>query len=220
VVILLVAQVSTPEGMAVESMAVAQFSAAGAEVVRMGADEFSPRNLLKYHVPAAAHRIGRSGDPTSCDGRPVHVQDVGSPAHPTRHVLARNSVFRHAPGKRKGYAPGAQYDSESLDGSVDDSGSGLALQDRGGVEAQARGAQGLGADLVVYITEEVHFADSGGPVLIRVARWAQTLCVPVIAVARQCWISTRELRTVGVEAGYAVASAEDMRTVVATWVGH
>jgi len=76
----------------------------------------------------------------------------------------------------------------------------------------------LGADLVVFVTEEVQFADSGGPVLKRVAVWAQQQCVPVIAVARQCWISTRELRTVGVEAGYAMAGVEDVRSVVGTWI--
>ena len=56
-----------------------------------------PKSLLKYHVPAAARRIGRSSDPTSCDERPVHVQDVASESHPARHVLARNSVSQQAP---------------------------------------------------------------------------------------------------------------------------
>jgi len=56
-----------------------------------------PRNPLKYHVPAAAHRTSESSNPTSCDVRPVRVQDAESESSPAQHVLARNSVYQHAP---------------------------------------------------------------------------------------------------------------------------
>jgi len=75
----------------------------------------------------------------------------------------------------------------------------------------------IGKDLVVYISDEMTFADSGGPYLRQVASWAESGCVPVIVVASTCRISTRELRSMGVEAGYKVATGEDVRRVVQTW---
>ena len=73
-------------------------------------------------------------------------------------------------------------------------------------------------DLAVVVADEIGFLDSGGPVVRQVASWAQHWAVPVIVVASRCEISTRELRTVGVEAAYAVGSAEDVRKVVRTWI--
>jgi len=75
-----------------------------------------------------------------------------------------------------------------------------------------------GKDLVVYIADEVTFADGGGPYLRQVSSWAEQALVPVIVIANVCRISTRELRTLGVEAGYEAVTDEDVRRVVQTWV--
>jgi len=76
----------------------------------------------------------------------------------------------------------------------------------------------IGKDLAVLVADEVSFADGGGPYLRQVSSWAQAALVPVIVVASSCRISIRELRTLGVEAGYEVTSDEDVRRVVQTWV--
>ena len=76
----------------------------------------------------------------------------------------------------------------------------------------------IGKDLAVYVTDELTFADGGGPYLRQVSSWAGARLVPVIVVASTCRISTRELRTLGVEAGYAVSDDQDIRRVVHTWV--
>ncbi|MCL2483412.1 MAG: exodeoxyribonuclease V subunit gamma, partial [Propionibacteriaceae bacterium] len=47
--------------------------------------EAGPWSMLKYHVPAAAHRTSESSNPTSCDVRPVRVQDAGSESSPAQH---------------------------------------------------------------------------------------------------------------------------------------
>ena len=75
-----------------------------------------------------------------------------------------------------------------------------------------------GKDLAVYVTDEVGFADGGGPYLRQVCSWAERGLVPVIVMVCACRISTRELRTLGVEAGYEVATEEDVRRVVQTWL--
>ena len=75
-----------------------------------------------------------------------------------------------------------------------------------------------GKDLVVYVADEVGFGDAGGPVLRQVTSWAARALVPVIVMASVCRISTRELRILDVEAGYEVATGEDVRRVVQTWV--
>jgi len=75
-----------------------------------------------------------------------------------------------------------------------------------------------GKDLAVYIADEVGFGDAGGPALRQVTSWAARELVPVIIMASVCRISTRELRILGVEAGYDVATEEDVRRVVQTWV--
>jgi len=74
-------------------------------------------------------------------------------------------------------------------------------------------------DLVVFATDEVRFADGGGPVLRQVSTWAETALTPVIVMAPHCRISTRELRTMGIEAGYEVTTNAEARRVVQTWVG-
>ncbi|MCL2736576.1 MAG: hypothetical protein FWD75_08115 [Propionibacteriaceae bacterium] len=84
-----------------------------------------------------------------------------------------------------------------------------------------RGASAVtGKDLVVVVADEVSFADAGGPGLRQVSSWAEARAVPVIVVAGTCQISTRELRSVGVEAGYGVAAADDVRRIVQTWTGN
>lgn len=75
-----------------------------------------------------------------------------------------------------------------------------------------------GADLIVYIGDQVIFADGGGPHLRQVSTWAEEAAVPVIALAPTVEISTRELRTLGVEAGYSVASLSDVEAIVRTWL--
>ena len=74
-----------------------------------------------------------------------------------------------------------------------------------------------GCDLVVYLTEELGFAD-GGPQLMSVAEASNERLVPVILVAAQCRVSTRELRTWGVEAGYEVSCLDDVVRIARTWV--
>jgi len=73
-------------------------------------------------------------------------------------------------------------------------------------------------DLIVFATDEVRFADGGGPVLRQVSTWAETALIPVIVMACHCRISTRELRTLGIEAGYEVATLDEARRVAQTWV--
>ena len=75
-----------------------------------------------------------------------------------------------------------------------------------------------GKDLAVYVADEVTFGDGGGAYLRQVSSWAEQALVPVIVIASLCRISTRELRTLGVEAGYEAATDEDVRRVVQTWV--
>lgn len=75
-----------------------------------------------------------------------------------------------------------------------------------------------GRDLIVYITDAVTIADGGGPMLRQVSAWAETACTPVIVLASQCRISTRELRTLGIEAGYEAATREDVRRVAQTFL--
>jgi len=81
----------------------------------------------------------------------------------------------------------------------------------------ALAAQFTGLDLVAFATDRVVFADGGGPDLRRVARWAEAAAVPVIALAEQVEISTRELRTLGVETAYQIDSAAAVGRVVANW---
>ena len=45
------------------------------------------KESLINHVPPSERRIGRSSPPTSCDGRPVHVQDVGDESHPAQRPV-------------------------------------------------------------------------------------------------------------------------------------
>ena len=73
-------------------------------------------------------------------------------------------------------------------------------------------------DLAVYVADEVGFADGGGPYLRQVSSWAERGLIPLVVVASSCRISTRELRTLGVEAGYEAANEEDVRRVVQTWI--
>ncbi|MDR2974468.1 MAG: hypothetical protein LBV00_07120 [Propionibacteriaceae bacterium] len=75
-----------------------------------------------------------------------------------------------------------------------------------------------GMDLVVYLADELTMADAGGPWLRQTASWAERALTPVIAVAPTCHVSTREWRSLGVEAGYAVTTPDDARLVVVTWV--
>jgi hypothetical protein len=75
-----------------------------------------------------------------------------------------------------------------------------------------------GADLVVYVGDQVIFADGGGVHLRQVSTWAEEAAVPVVALAPHIEISTRELRTLGVEAGYGVSSPADVAAVVQTWL--
>ncbi len=82
----------------------------------------------------------------------------------------------------------------------------------------ALAASFAGKDLIIYLTEQLTFADGGGPHLRQVASWAEAAVVPVIVAAGQCQISTRELRTLGVEAGYAMTSLDDVRRLAQTWV--
>ena len=72
-------------------------------------------------------------------------------------------------------------------------------------------------DLAVFAADQVVFADDGGPWLRQIAGWAAAAAVPVIAVARRVDISTRELRTIGVEAAYQAGSAAAIRPIATTW---
>jgi len=74
------------------------------------------------------------------------------------------------------------------------------------------------ADLIVYLASDITFSDAGGPQLRQVAAWAATRCIPVIALAHHTHISTRELRTVGVEAGYEITCDLDVAQIAQTWV--
>ncbi|MCL2482580.1 MAG: hypothetical protein FWF43_04025 [Propionibacteriaceae bacterium] len=181
--------------MVLEDMVTQEFRAVGAEVVHVGVEEFLPGNRDGH-----AHRSQQDSEP--CPG----CTDSWLLRDP---VPARWLVGRRSTDVQSAFTPPA--DPSHRHSVARDASDRIRACDDGG-------RSGLGADLVVFVTEEVQFADSGGPVLKRVAVWAQQQCVPVIAVARQCWISTRELRTVGVEAGYAMAGVEDVRSVVGTWI--
>jgi hypothetical protein len=74
-----------------------------------------------------------------------------------------------------------------------------------------------GRDLVAYLTDELTFADVGGATLEQVATWAQAQATPVIVIAAQVAVSTRELRTRGVAAAYQISTADDVTRVVTTW---
>jgi hypothetical protein len=72
-------------------------------------------------------------------------------------------------------------------------------------------------ELVVWVADQVGFGDGGGPGLRRVAAAAGRRLVPMIVVAGQCWISTREWRTLGVEAGYQVTDPGQLAVIASTW---
>jgi hypothetical protein len=75
-----------------------------------------------------------------------------------------------------------------------------------------------GAELVVYVTVTLSFADTGGPYLRQVSTWAEACACPVIVAAQTTQISTRELRTVGVEAAYQAETEADVARMVSTWM--
>lgn len=77
------------------------------------------------------------------------------------------------------------------------------------------------SDLLVVLLERIEFRDAGGDVLRQLTAWAEPAGTPVVALARHVRISTRELRTVGVEVAYEVdpgpTGEEALARVAGTW---
>lgn len=83
------------------------------------------------------------------------------------------------------------------------------------------------ADLVVVGYDKLEFGTKGGDLLPLVTELAGDAMRPVVVVARTNFISARELRTMGVEAGYALAPegvvptadevTESVRGIARTW---
>jgi glycerate kinase len=76
------------------------------------------------------------------------------------------------------------------------------------------------ADLALGLIDALEFHDGGGPELARLAAAAASAAVPLVALTPCLAISTRELRTVGVEAAYAVdaaAPATVLDRIAQTW---
>lgn len=75
-----------------------------------------------------------------------------------------------------------------------------------GLCADAAGLRGTlaRADLVVAGTDTLTVGDFGGPVVLGLAALASEFGVPVLVIAREVAISTRELRRHGVEAAHAL----------------
>lgn len=75
------------------------------------------------------------------------------------------------------------------------------------------------ADLVVTGCTQLDFGTSGGPVLRRVAELAEHHTSPVIAVAGQNYVSSRELRSMGIEQAYSLAPDAKPETLGAKEIG-
>ncbi len=75
------------------------------------------------------------------------------------------------------------------------------------------------ADLVVTGCTQLDFGTSGGPVLRRVAELAESHTSPVIAVAGQNYVSSRELRSMGIEQAYSLAPDVKPETLGAEEIG-
>lgn len=63
------------------------------------------------------------------------------------------------------------------------------------------------ADLVVTGCDQMDFGTMGGDLVPLVTGLAQAGLRPAVCLARRTWVSARELRTVGLEEGYSLASA-------------
>lgn len=72
------------------------------------------------------------------------------------------------------------------------------------------------ADLVVTGYDELDFGSKGGDLVPVVTELAESAGRPVVALARHNWISARELRTMGVEQGYALQSEDQGEAEVLT----
>jgi glycerate kinase len=75
------------------------------------------------------------------------------------------------------------------------------------------------ADLVVLVTEVLDFGGAGIAEARAAAGWAETGLVPCIAIAGRVQISSRELRTLGVESAYELGAevAEEAARIARTW---
>jgi glycerate 2-kinase len=75
------------------------------------------------------------------------------------------------------------------------------------------------ADLVVLVTDVLDFGGAGIAETRAVAAWAEKALVPCVAIARRVQISSRELRTLGVESAYELGSdgAAGASRVARTW---
>jgi glycerate 2-kinase len=104
----------------------------------------------------------------------------------------------------------------------------LAVLALGGVIRTGPGAVGdlvsveatlAAADLVVLVTPALDFGGAGVEELRAAAAWAQQALLPCIALASRVQISSRELRTFGVESAYQLAAdpAGEASRVARTW---
>ncbi|MDR0488645.1 MAG: hypothetical protein LBG99_04470 [Propionibacteriaceae bacterium] len=75
-----------------------------------------------------------------------------------------------------------------------------------------------GHNLLIYVTTEVEGFSAPDPRLITITRKATDHLIPVILITSQCRISTRELRTWGIEAAYEITSPQEAQKVAQTWV--
>lgn len=80
------------------------------------------------------------------------------------------------------------------------------------------------ADLLVVVTDALDFGGAGVPLAQAAAGWAATAGAPCIVVARAVQISSRELRTLGIESAYGLTGdegdaglAELAQRVARTW---
>jgi len=75
------------------------------------------------------------------------------------------------------------------------------------------------ADLVVLVTDVLDFGGAGIAEARAAAAWAEMGLVPCVAIAGRVQISSRELRTLGVESAYelGVGVAEEAARIARTW---
>jgi len=64
------------------------------------------------------------------------------------------------------------------------------------------------ADLVVVVADALDFGSAGGEVVTAARAWAEAASLPCVAVCRSVRISSRELRTLGIEAAYGLEPAD------------
>ncbi|GAA1387962.1 glycerate kinase [Luteococcus peritonei] len=75
----------------------------------------------------------------------------------------------------------------------------------------SRLARSMGqADLVVTGYDQLEFGTKGGDLLPEVTELAMQAMKPVVAMSRRNWISARELRTMGIEEAYSLATPDQV----------